>query len=157
MKTLELQTIWWEWLSTADKLTRILHEQTAALTLRDVARIERIQPDLDVLLRNIQILDQKAVACTQRLADTLGTESHVRSLVRVLEKTESMKLQETANKVIVTARNITYLMDKNRTLIQKEMAYINGTISLIGKTVNAQEKPLGRRAVSTAVLLDQAA
>ncbi|KXK16143.1 MAG: hypothetical protein UZ18_ATM001001405 [Armatimonadetes bacterium OLB18] len=36
MKTRELQTHWWEWLGASERLLRTLHEQTAALTLRDV-------------------------------------------------------------------------------------------------------------------------
>jgi hypothetical protein len=54
MKTRELQTLWWDWLGTSERLLRSLHEQTAAVTLRDVARVERIQPELDQMLRRAQ-------------------------------------------------------------------------------------------------------
>lgn len=157
MKTLELQNIWISWLSAADKLTGILHEQTVALTLRDINRIERLQPNLNNGMKELRDLDAKAIACATELAVSLGVEPNVRSLASVLEKAEASRLQELANKVIVTTRNLSHLIQKNRTLIENELTYVNGTLTLIAKTAEAERKPLRSKPVSTAVLMDQAA
>ena len=77
MKTRELQTLWWDWLGTSERLLRSLHEQTAAVTLRDVARVERIQPELDALIERMRLIDEQAVACANRLADETEVPVHL--------------------------------------------------------------------------------
>lgn len=157
MKTLELQNLWHDWLSASDKLTGILHEQTVALTLRDVARVENIQPNLDHWMSELRRLDSRAVACANELAAKLGVESNLRSLARELEKAEGQRLQELGNKVIMTTRNLSHLIAKNRTLIQSELMFVNGTLTLIAKTVESQNRPLRGKVTNTPILVDQAA
>ena len=65
MKSRELQTLWWDWLGTSERLLRSLYEQTAALTLRDVTRVERIQPELDAMMQRMRVLDENAAACAE--------------------------------------------------------------------------------------------
>jgi hypothetical protein len=156
MKTRALQTLWWDWLGTSERLLRSLYEQTAALTLRDVARVERIQPELDTLLKRMQEIDETAVACAKRLAEELGTESNLRSLVCVLEKAEAQQLQGLANRVTVVARNVQTVIDKNRKLIENESTYINGTLTLMAKAVTEAGAPFVRTHAAP-VLVDQAA
>jgi hypothetical protein len=155
MKTRELQTLWWDWLSTSERLLRSLHEQTAAVTLRDVSRVQRIQPELDALLERVKSIDERAVACAQRLAEELGTEPSLRGLVRVLEKAEAQQIQGLANRVMVAARNVQDVVEKNRKLIENEMMYINGTLTLIAKAAVNPRMPYRRRKES--VLVDSAA
>src|SRR5258708_39736313 len=104
MKTRELQALWWDWLGTSERLLRSLYEQTAALTLRDVSRVERIQPELDALMERMKVIDENAVACARTLAEEWETESNLRGLVRVLDKAEAQQLQGLANRVTVAAR-----------------------------------------------------
>jgi hypothetical protein len=156
MKTRELQTLWWDWLGTSERLLRSLYEQTAALTLRDVARVERIQPDLDSLLTRMKELDENAAACAKRLAEELGAEPSLRGLVCVLEKAEAQQLQGLANRVTVVARNVESVLAKNRALIENEMTYINGTLTLIAKAAT-ESGGRYRRQATAAVLVDQAA
>jgi hypothetical protein len=156
MKTRELQTLWWDWLSTSERLLRSLYEQTAALTLRDVNRVERIQPELDTLMERVKSIDEAAAACANKLAGELGCEPHIRGLVRVLDKAEAQQLQGLANRVMVAARNVQAVLKKNRTLLDNEMTYINGTLTLIAKASIEGAGPFaGKKA--PAVLLDQAA
>ncbi|BBO23247.1 MAG: hypothetical protein HND43_00230 [Armatimonadetes bacterium] len=160
MKTRELQTHWWEWLGASERLLRTLHEQTAALTLRDVARIERLQPDLDSLLDQLRRIDDRAAACAQSLAESLGTEPNLRSLVQVLEKTEAQQVQSVANRVMVAARNIAQILNRNRALIESEMTYVNGTLTLIAQAAEGQpetQTKYRRPSPTAAVLMDQAA
>lgn len=156
-QTRELQTLWWDWLSTSERLLRSLHEQTAALTLRDVARVERIQPELDTLLAKLREIDDAAAASAIRLAEELGTEPHARSLANALEKAEGQQLQSIANRVMVAARNVQHVLDKNKRLIENEMTYVNGTLTLIAKVAHEQNGPYKGRTAVAAVLVDQAA
>lgn len=156
--TKDLQRLWWDWLSTAERLTRSLHEQTAALTLRDADRVARIQPELDTMLKHMREIDDAAAACAMKLAEELGCEPNLRSLVRVLEKTEAQQAQQIANRVMVAARNVQHVIDKNRRLIENEMEFIHGTVALVAKVSQETTEGYPRRAQSrAAVLVDQAA
>jgi len=157
MRTRELQTLWWDWLSTSERLLRSLHEQTAALTLRDVARVERIQPELDSLLDRVKQIDERAATCARKLAEELDTEPSLRGLVRVLDKAEAQQVQSIANRVMVAARNVQAVLDKNRALIENEMTYINGTLTLIAKTATEAQGPYKQSPDRAAVLVDHAA
>ena len=157
MRTRELQTLWWDWLSTSERLLRSLHEQTAALTLRDVARVERIQPELDQMLVRMQQIDDNATACARKLAEEMETEMSLRGLVRVLEKAEAQQVQSIANRVTVAARNVQSVLGKNRALIENEMVYINGTLTLIAKTASEAQGPYKSARDHAAVLVDRVA
>ncbi len=156
MKTRELQTLWWDWLGTSERLLRSLHEQTAAVTLRDVARVERIQPELDTLLERVKSIDESAAACARKLAEELGTEPNLRSLASALDKAEAQQLQGLANRVMVAARNLQEVFARNRTLIESELTYVNGTLTLIAKAAVEGKGKYAARG-RTAVLVDQAA
>lgn len=156
MITRELQTLWWDWLGTSERLLRSLHEQTAALTLRDVERVERIQPELDTMMDTMRTLDDRAAACAMKLAEELSVEPNLRSLVQALEKTEGQQVQALANRITVAARNVQHVIEKNRVLIENEMNYINGTLTLIAKAATEAQGPFSP-GVQTPVLVDQAA
>lgn len=156
MKSRELQTLWWDWLSTSERLLRSLYEQTAALTLRDVARVERIQPELDAMMQRLRGLDAEAAACAKKLAEELEAEPTLRGLVQALEKAEAQQLQGLANRVTVAARNVQNVVAKNKTLIENEMTYINGTLTLIAKAAVEAQGPY-TRTEGTAVLVNEAA
>jgi Rad3-related DNA helicase len=157
MKTRDLQTQWWDWLSTSERLLRSLYEQSAALTLRDVARVERIQPEIDSLMTRIRTIDETAVALAGKLAEELGVEPNLRSMVAALEKAEAQQLHGLANRVTVAARNLQEVMAKNRRLLDNELTYINGTLSLIAKAAVESSGPYKPGTPTSAVLVDQAA
>ncbi|HTQ09208.1 MAG TPA: flagellar export chaperone FlgN [Fimbriimonadaceae bacterium] len=156
MKTRELQTLWWDWLGTSERLLRSLHEQTAAVTLRDLARVERIQPELDALLERVRTIDGNAAACARKLAEELGTEPNLRSLACALDKAEARQLQGLANRVLVAARNLQEVFARNRALIENELIYVNGTLTLIAKAAAEGGGKFGVKG-RTAVLVDHAA
>jgi len=157
MKTRELQTLWWDWLSTSERLLRSLHEQTVALTLRDVARVERIQPELETLQERMRQIDDRAATCARTLAEEMNTEMSLRGLVQVLEKAEAQQVQSIANRVTVAARNVQGVIAKNRSLIDSEMTYINGTLTLIAKAAADNKGPFKATSEHAAVLVDEAA
>lgn len=159
MKSRQLLTLWSEWLSTSEKLLRCLHEQTVAVTLRDVPRVEKLQPELDDLTESIRYIDGKALAEAKRLAEELGASlPSLRGLVSVLDKTEAAQVQLTANKVLSASQNIQDVVSKNRRLFESEMTYINGTLTLIAKAAVSTKGPYRtRKTVSNSVLVDAAA
>ncbi len=156
MKTRELQQLWWDWLGTSERLLRSLYEQTAALTLRDVARVERIQPELDQMMSKLRELDSQAVALAHKLAEELETEPNLRSLASALEKAEAQALQGLGNRVTVAARNVQEVLKKNRMLIENEMTYINGSMTLVAKAAVHAKGPFSSSKADS-VLVDQAA
>jgi len=159
MKSRLLQSLWGDWLSTSEKLLRCLHEQTVAVTLRDVPRVERLQPELDELTETIRMIDGKALDEAKRLADELGASlPSLRGLISVLEKNEGAQVQMTANKVLSASQNIQDVVSKNRRLFESEMTYINGTLTLIAKAAVIGKGPYRtRKNNSTSVLVDAAA
>lgn len=156
MKTRELQTLWWDWLGTSERLLRSLHEQMAAVTLRDITRVERIQPELDVMLERVKELDETAMTCVRKLAEELGVEPSLRSMAQVLEKAEAQQLMGLANRVTVVARNLQDVFRRNRELLENELTYVNGSLTLIARAAVEDRGRFGVK-TGTAVLVDQAA
>jgi hypothetical protein len=160
MKSKTLVNLWTEWLATSEKFLRVLHEQTVAVTLRDVLRVERLQPDLEAFTKEIKEIDSKALYEAQRLAGELGvTVDSLRSLVSALDKSEGANVQLTANKVLASSQKIQEVIAKNRKLMESEMTYINGTLTLIAKAAVQEKGPYRTRksAVRQSILVDAAA
>lgn len=159
MRTKTLQSTWSEWLKASEALLLTLHEQTVAVTLRDVHRVERIRPELEDQLATVRSIDAKAMDEAKRLAEELGAPTpSLRGLIAVLDKDEAAIIQATANKVLVGAQRIQDVMSKNRKLIESEMTYINGTLTLIARAANEGSGPYrGRPSGSKSILVDAAA
>ncbi len=155
--TKDLQTLWWDWLSTAERLLSTLYEQTAALTLRDVSRIERLQPELDQMMSRMKEIDDRAAASAKRLAEELQCEPSLRGLVDALEKAEAQQVQALANRVIVAARNVEKVIEKNRKLLEGELEYVTGTLSLIARCSTEKKGPYSEKAKPANVLMNQVA
>lgn len=156
-QTKELQRLWWDWLSTSERLLSTLHEQTAALTMRQVERLEKLQPELDLLMSKMDAIDTHASECAKAMAETLDCEPNLRALVVALGKSEGEEVQAIANRVIVAGRNVQKVIDKNRALIENELEFVNGTMTLIAReAVEAQGPYQGKRSQAN-VLMNQAA
>ncbi|MBS1705331.1 MAG: flagellar export chaperone FlgN [Armatimonadetes bacterium] len=155
-RTKELQKLWWDWLSTSERLLRMLGDQTRALVRRDVATIEAMQPDLDTMLARMRSIDESAVASARKLAEALGAEPNLRGLVGALPQAEAQQVQGLANRVAAAARTVDETIVRNRALIQNELEYIHGTAAIITKVATESQ---GKYAPKTkgAVLVDQAA
>lgn len=156
MKTNELQKLWWEWLGQSERLLRGLHEQTAAVMLRDVERVEKLQPELTRMIVQLQEIDERAVAAAKVLAEELGAKPSFRSLVEALEKTEAQQFIALSNRVKAAAQNVQGVIEKNQALIINELAYVEGSLHLIAKAQEESEGQFGQKS-HAAVLLDQVA
>jgi len=156
-QTRNLQTLWWDWIGTSERLVRALHEQTAAIMLRDIERLEELQPDIERLMESLREADERAAEAAQRLAEDLGaTKPGLRGLLeRIEDATEAEQLQALANRVRVAAQTIQGLVRKNEALIENELAYIGGTFHLLAQS--AQQKGPYQTADRAAVLMDEVA
>jgi hypothetical protein len=156
MMTKELQAIWWEWLGDSERLLRTLHEQTAAVMLRDAGRVERLQPEIDRQIEHLREIDERAVACAQRLAETLGAEPTFRSLVAALPDAEAKEVHAVANRVKAASQSVGGVVAKNQALIENELAFVAGSLHLMARATEEKEGAFGTR-THAAVLLDETA
>ncbi len=156
-RTRQLEQLWWDWLGTSERLLRSLHEQTAALTLRQSDRVSRINPEIDNLMTQMESIDTKAVTCLKELAEEFGVEPNIRSIGQVLEKAEAQQLQSVANRVIVAGRNVQNVIIKNRALIENELEFVNGTMALVAKTATEKQKAYPKAVVHTNLVMNQVA
>lgn len=152
MKTRELQTLWWDWLSTAERLQRTLSEQMAALMLRDVAKVEKIQPELESLMNHMHDVDDRAVASARKLAESFGVEPSLRGLVGALETAEAQQVRGIANRVEAAARTVQEKLERNRKLVENELEYVNGTMALIAQAANESDRSYGGNRIESALV-----
>jgi len=155
--TKELEQLWNRWLVKSEDVIALLHQQTAALTMRQVERLEMIQPELDAEMEMMGEIDSKAAACAKGLAEEVGCEPHLRGLVNVLEKADAQRVQALANKVIVAGRNVQRVIEKNKALIENELEYVNGSITVICTETQKSDGPYAPRRSQANVLMNQAA
>lgn len=157
MMSRELQKNWWDWLATAERLQRSLAEQSAALTLRDAGRVERLQPELDRLLARMQEIDQNAAASTELLAESLGTEPRVRSIVEALNPAEARQIESLATRIKAVGTNVQERLAQNHALIRSELDFVNGTMAIVAQVVTETQNEYGKSATVQPVLMNQVA
>lgn len=156
MRSKDLQRHYWDWLSTAERLQRSLAEQTAALTLRDITRVESIQPDLDRMLERLQTIDQQAAASTRELAASLGVEPALRSIMEALTQAEARQVDTLSQRIKIVGENVRTRFAMNRKLIESELDYVAGTMAIVSQVAKESQ---GQFAVVAAgpVLMNQVA
>ncbi len=155
MKSRELQRQYWDWLSSAERLLRSLAEQTAALTLRDVKRVEQIQPELDHMMERLQVIDKSTVAATITLAETMDVEPSLRGILAALTPAEAQQVETLTKRVKTVSFNLRERLDRNRKLLASELDYVHGTMAIIAKV--AQEQSQYHAVVAGPMLMDQVA
>ena len=155
-KTRELQTLWWDWLGTSERLLRSLSDQRVALVRRDVATVEKLQPELDAMMERMKSIDDQAAASASKLADELGADPSLRGLTDVLPQAEAQVVRGLANRVRAAAASVSERLEVNRKLIANELTYVNGSLVLIAKAAHEDRNRYGA-ANTPAVLIDQAA
>lgn len=147
--TNRLEQLWKDWLANSERLQGLLHEQTVALTMRDTARLDKLQPAIDGVVEKLRLVDEEAVACGKKLAEELGCEPSLRGLTQALEKADAQRLQQIANRVIVAERHASQVIAKNRALIENELDHIGGTLALVAREASVPTNPYPRPATAT--------
>ncbi|MER3412783.1 MAG: hypothetical protein C4341_00800 [Armatimonadota bacterium] len=156
-QTKSLQTIWWEWIGTSERLMRSLHEQTAAIMLRDVDRVQELQPEIERMIQSLRAIDERASNEAKRLAETIGAEPTFRGLTEALtDAKDKEQLIALANRVRAAAQTIQGLVRKNQALIENELAYVAGTLHLLAQSAQKEQGPY-KEGSHAAVLLDEVA
>lgn len=159
MNTREISALWAEWHRSAERLLLLLHEQTAAVTLRDVPRVERLTPLILEGMEELRALDALAVDALKALAARLDVSPGLRAIVAALPKPEGAPLQALANKIVVLEGKIAHVVAKNRRLLEAEMTWVDGTLTLIARAgaPKPRRSPYSRRPPAEAILLSEAA
>lgn len=157
MTTRELQILWWDWLSSAERLLRVLGEQTTALTRRQPERLEELQPELERLLSHLRKLDEEAVVSATKLAGELGVEPNFRSIVGTLKSAEAQQVITLSNRVRAVSQNVRESLSKNRTLIESELSYVNGTLAIVAMAIQDDSASYVSKAKRTPALVNQVA
>jgi hypothetical protein len=153
----ELESLWWDWLSTGERLLRSLYEQSMALTLRDMERVQCIQSELDTMLSRMQKVDTQAAQVAEKLALELGGKPSFRGLLSVLDQKEAHKIEAIATRVKIVAKNLSDQLEENQLLLENELRYVSGTLALIAKVSHDQQGTYQKNPNSLpgSVLLDQ--
>lgn len=108
--------IWTEWLSTCDATIASLHEQTAALVLRDPDKLQQVRMASQEGIDSLRFMDRLASDAIEELAADLETAVDVIAISRALPKLEGEKLHALANQVAVSARYLASVQAKNLNL-----------------------------------------
>ncbi len=141
MKTRALQTLWWDWLSTAERLGRILNDQSKKLMARDIDAVHELQPDIERLMNRMRSVDDQAIDIGNNLASELGVDANMEAILTQLSDREAIQVRAIVNKVKVVSKNIAESIETNRRLAENEYDFINGTIALHNRSsVNAHRK-----------------
>ncbi len=156
MKTRRLQTLWWDWLSTAERLERILNEQSIKLVGRDIHEVDKLQPEVDRLLMRLKNVDDQAVAVREDISRQLGVSSAIEEIMDQLSERESMQLMSITNKVKIVSRNISRQIEHNRKLATNEYDFIHGTVTQLVKAAVNSNRTMGMK-TTTEGLLDNIA
>lgn len=157
MITREIQILWWDWLSTAERLLKSLKDQTNALTTRNVDQIDTLQPELERLMEHMRKLDEEAVVSATKLADNLGVDPKFRSISEALEKAEAQQFNALATRVSAVSKNVRDTLAKNRALIENELSYVNGTLAMVAMTLQDDENSYKSKAPRRPALVNQVA
>lgn len=107
---------WNQWLLSSNDLMQVLHEQTAAITLRNHVRQEEIDSEITHCLAELAALDEQASGHANALAAEKGLSRSSLGWKGCLEKAAALELLAMANQVKVAARELDVLMEKNRQL-----------------------------------------
>jgi hypothetical protein len=107
-------------------------------------------------MARLKDIDERAVSCAKALAADFEVQPSLKGLVSALPKEEGQQLHGLANRVTVVSRNVQEVLAKNRKLIENEMTYINGTLTLIARAAVHTRGPYRKRSVQT-ILVDRVA
>ena len=156
MQTKPLQSLWWDWLGTAERLLNLLHEQGVALMTRNFPKVEKIQNELNGILTRMHQIDQNATLLAKKLAIELGGKPNLNSLLTHLGENEASQIKTMIQRIKTVGKNLKERLHTNRTLLENELNYIHGTLTLMAKTASEQQNLYGKQS-QTPFLIDQTA
>lgn len=114
-----LMASWNQWLKSSDELLQVLHEQTAAITLRNAEKVEALDPEINHFLAELTALDHQASSHANALAVECKLADSLIGWKGCMPKDQALDLLALANQVKVAARTLDTLIAKNAALAER--------------------------------------
>jgi hypothetical protein len=154
MNPRQLASVWSEWCRAAQALLSILNEQADALTRRDTERVEELLPLVEDRRETLEAVDSRARGASAALAARLGAAATLTGIAAKLPSADASVLAELSAQVTRLGSEVRQAMVRNHALIENELAYVAGTLTLIGQALRQPPTPYGK-ASTGALTLDR--
>ncbi|GMV36420.1 MAG: hypothetical protein AMXMBFR61_09280 [Fimbriimonadales bacterium] len=147
-------TLWSEWVRSAEALLQVLACQERALISRDTDQVQDCLEQVESARIALQAKDEEARSAISALAEAVGSEPTLREVARRLPPSDARLLSSLAGTAERLADALRASFIRNHALIQNELAYVSGTLMLIGQALREPSTPYGK-AVAGALTLDR--
>lgn len=119
-----------------EKLLELSKTKSAVIVSRDIAALEKITDEEQVVVSKIASLDSKRESVTKDIADVLNKDVEslkLSVLIDLLSKTpnEQKKLKEVHDRLKSTVSNVRTLNESNRQLIDQSLEMVEFDINLM--------------------------
>jgi hypothetical protein len=102
-------------------LRRTLHEQTAAVMLKDTARLNLLAPAIAKQVAELRRIDDLATQAVRDLVTELDVKATLRAISDALGKDEGRQFVALSNRVKAAAQAVHELATRNKELIEAEL------------------------------------
>jgi len=147
-------TLWSEWVRSAESLLQVLARQEQALIARDTDQVQDCLEQVETARMALQAKDEEARSAIAALAQNTGAEPTLREVARRLPPAEARVLSGLASTAERLADALRASFIRNHALIENELAYVSGTLMLIGQALREPATPYGK-ATAGALTLDR--
>lgn len=117
--TTALHDAYESWLATYNDAAIAMHEQTAAIVLRDSQKLSLVAETTNAHLIKLHEIEAEANRILSELADHCGTPTSILCLSRALPSGEGEKLHALANRIVVASRTLMSINRKNHRLAKE--------------------------------------
>jgi len=143
MSARQLAVTWSEWLSEARGLVNALEDQAEALVGRDAVRVSALEEQLEQRRERLSSVDHRARQTSLDLAEKLKSGPSFADLAPRLNPNDSSVLLALSRDIETTTDLLRAAMIRNHALIENELAYVTGTLGLIGQALREPSTPYG--------------
>jgi hypothetical protein len=135
-------------------LLQVLARQERALISRDTDQVQECLEQIESARSKLQEKDEEARSAIFALAQAVGSEPTLRDVARKLPPSDARLLSGFAGTAERLADALRASFIRNHALIENEMAYVSGTLMLIGQALREPSTPYGK-APAGALTLDR--
>lgn len=152
MTTRQVATLWSEWARSAEALLHVLARQEQALISRDTDQVQECLEQVEKARIALQAKDEEARSAISALAQDVGSEPTLREVARRLPLPDARLLSGLAMTAERLAHSLRASFIRNHALIENELAYVSGTLMLIGQALREPSTPYGKAAMGALTL-----
>ena len=138
MNTQQLLIVMQEWIASGQRLYALLDRQSKALAHRDVTQVEALRTHIEQSLETAQALDARRSELFNSLAQELEVGVNLKEISSKLPANEARAVTHISLRAGRLAEAIRLMLERNRVLIENELVYVEGTLSLIAKAAQEQ-------------------